>query len=219
MSPEKPQQRSRHYEPVEEEGGEGRARHELKCWPPYFEHVLTGQKTFEVRSIEDRRFEVGDTLLLREYDGSLKHRAPETEGYTGRTCTRTVTYILGDGDWGIDNGTVVLALAHPQHSTEGAGVEPPYHASRRIREEAERSLGGRFAPEHAQAIDNVIGRAIAEYRYGSPEEQAKCPECGAPRCGQNDDCDCCIEFRYDAAAEMAAEESPATPEPKETPNE
>ncbi len=27
--------------------------HELKCWPPYFEHVLLGQKTFEVRSIAD----------------------------------------------------------------------------------------------------------------------------------------------------------------------
>lgn len=85
--------------------------HELKCWPPYFEDVLTGRKTFEARSIADRRFEIGDTLLLREYDGSLRQREPKTDGYTGRTCERVVTYVMGDGDYGIQPGHVVMALA------------------------------------------------------------------------------------------------------------
>jgi|GEM_PF-728157 len=95
--------------------------HELKCWPPYFEEVLTGRKPFEVRKIEDRWFKVGQTILLREYDGSLKQREPETDGYTGRTCLRRITYILGDGDWGIEKGTVVLGLASTQPVSESPG--------------------------------------------------------------------------------------------------
>jgi hypothetical protein len=96
--------------------------HELKCWPPYFEEVLTGRKPFEVRKIEDRWFKVGQTILLREYDRSLKQRDPETDDrYTGRSCLRRITYILGDGDWGIEKGTVVLGLASTQPVSESPG--------------------------------------------------------------------------------------------------
>jgi hypothetical protein len=95
--------------------------HELKCWPPYFEHILLGQKTFEVRSIADRSFAVGDKLLLREFDGSLLYREPVTEGYTGRTCERLVTYVLGDGDFGIQEGHVVLGLRASSKEVEGDG--------------------------------------------------------------------------------------------------
>jgi len=91
-------------------GGSEEPDHELKCWPPYFEEVRSGRKTFEIRSIEDRDFEVGQTILLREYDASLEHRQPETEGYTGRSCRRRITYILGNGDWHIAAGYLVLAL-------------------------------------------------------------------------------------------------------------
>jgi hypothetical protein len=94
--------------------------HELKCWPPYFEHVLLGRKPFECRSTEDRIFAVGDTLLLREYDSSLEYREPETGGYTGRACERTITYVLGNGDYGIQRGFVVMGLAAVLAS-EGAG--------------------------------------------------------------------------------------------------
>lgn len=97
--------------------------HELKCWPPYFEHVLSGRKTFEVRSIEDRTFAVGDRLKLREYDGSLAHNLPETNGYTGRECERTITYVLGDGDFGIKPGFVALGLATYEPVEEGGGED------------------------------------------------------------------------------------------------
>ena len=59
--------------------------HELKIWPVYFEHHLSGVKTFELRN-NDRQFNVGDTLLLKEYF------LPEDK-YTGREIKRLVTYV------------------------------------------------------------------------------------------------------------------------------
>ena len=48
--------------------------HALKTWPVYFKAVKEGSKTFEVRK-DDRKFHVGDKVLLQEYDLE--------EGFTG----------------------------------------------------------------------------------------------------------------------------------------
>ena len=76
--------------------------HELKTWPEYYQSVADGSKPFEVRN-DDRRFAVGDVLLLREYE-------PITEQYTGNTLRRRVTYVLRGGPW-VAAGYVVLGLA------------------------------------------------------------------------------------------------------------
>lgn len=60
--------------------------HELKCWPCFFDAVATGYKTFEVRK-NDRNFQPGDVLTLREYD-SMDHV------YSGRETRKIVTYVL-----------------------------------------------------------------------------------------------------------------------------
>lgn len=60
--------------------------HDLKIWPVYFDAVASGDKTFEFRR-NDRDFQHGDILHLREYD-------PVTEEYTGRDLHVLVTYIL-----------------------------------------------------------------------------------------------------------------------------
>lgn len=73
--------------------------HELKCWPEYFAALLDGTKTFEYR-LNDRRFAVGDTLWLREYD-------PLTLTYTGRDLRFVVTYLLPIGGY---DGFVILSL-------------------------------------------------------------------------------------------------------------
>ena len=41
--------------------------HRLKTWHPYFDAVKDGSKPFELR-LDDRGFEVGDTLTLLRYD-------------------------------------------------------------------------------------------------------------------------------------------------------
>lgn len=76
--------------------------HELKTWPPYFEAVAKGEKTFEVRK-NDRGFRRGDVLCLREWD-------PKTEKYTGRVRYHGVPYIFFGGKLGVDAETVVMAL-------------------------------------------------------------------------------------------------------------
>jgi hypothetical protein len=41
--------------------------HELKCAQEHYIRIISGQKTFEIRK-NDRNFQVGDILILREYD-------------------------------------------------------------------------------------------------------------------------------------------------------
>lgn len=73
--------------------------HELKIKPEYFAAVVSGDKTFENRNNADRNFQVGDTLLLWEWN----------EGFTSQTVERTVSYIT---DFEQKPGYVVLGLAN-----------------------------------------------------------------------------------------------------------
>lgn len=76
--------------------------HELKTWPEYFEKVLTGEKTFEVRK-DDRSFKIDDELLLMEYD-------PTNDKYTGRQVSKQVSYILNGPSFGIREGFCVMGF-------------------------------------------------------------------------------------------------------------
>ncbi len=59
--------------------------HDLKSWVGLFEPIFEGRKTHELRVL-DRDYEVGDQLLLREFD-------PIAKAYTGRKTIVEVTYI------------------------------------------------------------------------------------------------------------------------------
>lgn len=86
--------------------GNAAIQHELKVWPGCFAAVLAGTKPFDVR-FNDRNFQVGDALLLREYE-------PEGEQYSGRTTTRWISYLLQGGSFGIEAGWCVLGFSeHP----------------------------------------------------------------------------------------------------------
>lgn len=76
--------------------------HELKTWPEYYDAVVSGQKTFEVRK-SDREFSAGDTLFLQCYD-------PETAAYMGQQIEVKVTYILRGGAFGVQDGYVVMGI-------------------------------------------------------------------------------------------------------------
>lgn len=66
--------------------------HELKTWPDYFEAVTRGAKTFEVR-VNDRDFELGDFLVLREWDPHDCDHPGGGPGYTGRVAQVRVNYL------------------------------------------------------------------------------------------------------------------------------
>ena len=73
--------------------------HELKTYPKYIRATAEGIKPFEVRR-NDRNYNVGDVLLLREYDNGI---------YTGFNITREVTYILDEKPF-VPDGYVVMGL-------------------------------------------------------------------------------------------------------------
>jgi hypothetical protein len=75
--------------------------HELKTWPHYFRDILSGHKQFELRK-NDRGFQVGDTLWLREWD-------PEKQQYTGREIYKRVNYMLHPG-LGLEEGYVIMGI-------------------------------------------------------------------------------------------------------------
>ena len=56
-----------------------------KAWPEYFEKVLSGEKTYDLR-LADWKIEPGDVLLLQEWD-------PEVQIYTGREISKKVGYV------------------------------------------------------------------------------------------------------------------------------
>lgn len=63
-------------------------KHELKILPQHFIPVLDELKTAELRK-NDRKYAVGDTLLLMEWNGD----------YTGDSCERMVTHIADVSDY------------------------------------------------------------------------------------------------------------------------
>lgn len=63
--------------------------HDLKTWPIQFQALVDGTKKFEIRS-NDRGFQVGDTLRLREWSSA--------GGYSGREVLARITYMITDTD-------------------------------------------------------------------------------------------------------------------------
>lgn len=78
--------------------------HELKIWPQFYQAVSNGTKTFEIRK-NDRGFQKGDTVKLREYDPEGPYPALSM-GYTESPILRfTIGYVLP-----IDDERVVFSL-------------------------------------------------------------------------------------------------------------
>lgn len=77
-------------------------KHELKTWPIFYEAIVNGSKTFEIRR-NDREFAVGHNLLLREWDAA-------SECYTGRSSWYVVTYILHGPQFGIEPGYCAMSI-------------------------------------------------------------------------------------------------------------
>ena len=78
--------------------------HELKTWPEYFEKVLNGDKTFELRK-NDRNYRKGDTLILKEWN-------PNEKQYTGRRVIVFVSNVLKDAiELGLMDGYCIMSIS------------------------------------------------------------------------------------------------------------
>lgn len=77
--------------------------HRLKTWPGPFEAVWVLDKCYELRR-DDRGFNVGDALLLQEWD-------PQQMKYTGRWARVLVTYITRPGTFpGLEAGHCIMGI-------------------------------------------------------------------------------------------------------------
>lgn len=82
--------------------------HALKTWPVFFDEVLSGRQTFQVRKNgRDRNFQEGDALLLEEWQ-------PDEDGpggaYTGRKVRVVVRSVLRGPILGIQKGWCVMGV-------------------------------------------------------------------------------------------------------------
>jgi hypothetical protein len=98
--------------------------HELKVIPPYFDSLVAGTKTFEVRK-NDRAYQKGDVLRLREWhpEHTNSVRGCDLCGYRRQAyghwseayevVERVVSFVYsGDPRFGgIEPGYVVLGLS------------------------------------------------------------------------------------------------------------
>lgn len=77
-------------------------KHELKCLPQFFQPVVDGKKTVEIR-FNDRDFKVGDTIVLNEFSGTYGRAS-------GRTGLLEITHILDDRRF-LQPGYVALSVS------------------------------------------------------------------------------------------------------------
>lgn len=73
--------------------------HELKIGSEFFEAVKDGRKKFEIRK-NDRNYQEGDILILKEYD-------PITQSFSGEIIKVEITYMT---DYAQQDGYVVLGI-------------------------------------------------------------------------------------------------------------
>lgn len=74
--------------------------HRLKSWSEFFNEIIAGHKTHDLRRSSDRKFEVGQHIMLCEFD-------PQIEKYTGREQLVRITYMTSsDVPCALSNGVL-----------------------------------------------------------------------------------------------------------------
>lgn len=74
--------------------------HQLKINTEFFDQVVSGMKTFEIR-LNDRNYEVGDTFDLQEWDGME---------FTNRSASGKINYIFTDYEFGLQPNWCVFSF-------------------------------------------------------------------------------------------------------------
>ena len=106
--------------------------HDLKIWPEHYQAILDGRKRFEIRSIEDRSFDEGEFLRLREWEPT------DPPYYTGRHMTAQVTLV--HAGFGTAQGYVVMGIEPVKSSAAQADLIASNNLEEELRE-ARRQIG------------------------------------------------------------------------------
>lgn len=89
-------------------------KHDLKIWPQYYARVAEGTKTFEVRE-NDRGFQYGDTVVLREWDPEPENPNATKQQARGYTESAPLEFTIGYV-FQLDSSRVVFSLLPPKKS-------------------------------------------------------------------------------------------------------
>lgn len=83
--------------------------HTKKSWPQFFQAIKAGLKMHDLRSTKDDHYQVGDTMVLREYD-------PVAGKFTGDEVTTEITFITSNAtpcaysSHALERGFAILSL-------------------------------------------------------------------------------------------------------------
>lgn len=135
---------------------------QLKIWPTYFEAVLSGDKSFEVRK-DDRGLCVGDTVMLREF---IPNNAGGGE-YTGREIAKTISYIVRGSQWGIDGDTCVFGWKSSTMHRLIQDLEAARAENKALREAQE------WKPTHRDKMHGLEVRVTSKTNHHVFYEQGK----------------------------------------------
>lgn len=78
--------------------------HQLKIWPEFYQAIVEGAKTYEVREGTDRLYQAGDTVTFKEFDVNTD------DGFTGRECEARITYVTPPGTFGLPPNVTVFGI-------------------------------------------------------------------------------------------------------------
>ena len=86
--------------------------HKLKCWPQYYDVILSREKKFEVRR-DDRGFQRGDIVELMKAEKQILGGYEVVRDIRGEpmyVVRFRIGWILTGGQFGIEPGYVVFSL-------------------------------------------------------------------------------------------------------------
>jgi uncharacterized protein YjbK len=84
--------------------------HYIKIWQEYVSDITNRKKTFEIR-FNDRDYQVGDILIMAEYNRFMK-------SFTGYIIQCEVKYIFNNTDFGLKEGFVAMSINVISHKPD-----------------------------------------------------------------------------------------------------